>query len=937
MADGGDLGFTPDAQQPMGGQPTNDLGFLPETQEEQYGGIGSGIAAGFEGAAKGLAGPIATGAERLLGVSPQGIQGRAAQWPFVHGASEMAGLVAPAVASFGGSSALRAGIEGVGVLPKAMTAVEELGARALGLGAPESIAAKIGSAAVKGAIGNMVFQTGDELSKHILGDPNSVETALPAIGLAGLIGAGAGGVFGSVSPLWKAVSGGETAQVLSGLAGKTGGIEGVIPDHVHEIIQKSGLKLDPEIIGAMASDPKYQQMFQTLNQSDTTASGRALQEAYKGFRRDAGDSLITAAGRSPDQVGALPDELSKNITGANIGNTLAKEWETKVNPTLKEFDELKGRYAGADLTPDEVIPGVIDAQNPYVPGPAKVIQGTASKVADKISQLAEKEGWTMSPDSDIMREVNRAIKQVKNLNTIGDLTTYGSRISENTASTLPFGQQTPLSRAGEMMKGILRDAEGDEAIEKLGADAPDLALRYKAARSQFRDISNLKGEVEGSLGARAKVGQFAKMVRGMAKTDAEAIANRLSGTNDANILRVLQQHFPETAELVKGMHVDNALKAAANAAKEGENISASKLLQVVGKMSPEVRNFAFPPEALTKINAVGQLLDHFNSMPHNFSNTARTVDKLFSQLPGGVLTIASLLMGHNPLTALVIGPLVKAMGKDIPDAIKLSTLKFLGSAKPIESEGFHAATHLIDQTQKGAKLVDKAIKSLFKGGAAVLSEKLNANDNDIKKLDKGLKVYQDSPDNAMNVAGKTSYYMPEHGQALSATAQRAIAYLNAQRPSTAQTNPLDGPRKPTQAQDAQYRNALALAQQPLGVISKIQAGTVTPKDVALIQTVYPALYTRIRDKMFQEVIDTAHKGQVIPYKVRLGMSQFLQQPLDSTMTPQAILAAQPMPKTPQQPQGPQGKANGSGSKALAKLPGMYQTREQTIEAHRQKD
>jgi hypothetical protein len=74
--------------------------------------------------------------------------------------------------------------------------------------------------------------------------------------------------------------------------------------------------------------------------------------------------------------------------------------------------------------------------------------------------------------------------------------------------------------------------------------------------------------------------------------------------------------------------------------------------------------------------------------------------------------------------------------------------------------------------------------------------------------------------------------------------------------------------------------------------------------------------------------ESLSKGKSIPYKTRIGLSMFMAQPLDSTMTPGAILSAQPQPAPPPQPQG---KEKGS---SLAKLPKSYQTPGQAAESDR---
>ena len=74
------------------------------------------------------------------------------------------------------------------------------------------------------------------------------------------------------------------------------------------------------------------------------------------------------------------------------------------------------------------------------------------------------------------------------------------------------------------------------------------------------------------------------------------------------------------------------------------------------------------------------------------------------------------------------------------------------------------------------------------------------------------------------------------------------------------------------------------------------------------------------------------RGEPIPYKLRVGMSMFLGQPLDSTMTPQAIMAAQPAPPQPQQAQA--SALTKKGSTALSKAGMNAETQTQGAERRR---
>lgn len=154
----------------------------PETPGK-YDSRGQRALAAVEGAAQGLAGPLATLIERGLGVGPEDIRGRAEAHPGTHGVAEALGFGAGMFT--GASEASLVGHAG------------QAAAKALGLGLEGAgIGSRLAAGATKVATEIALIQTGDEASKAILQDPNqSVGSAAVNVGLAGLLGGVGGGAL----------------------------------------------------------------------------------------------------------------------------------------------------------------------------------------------------------------------------------------------------------------------------------------------------------------------------------------------------------------------------------------------------------------------------------------------------------------------------------------------------------------------------------------------------------------------------------------------------------------------------------------------------------------------------------------------------------------------------------------------------------------------
>lgn len=851
----------------------------------------------LEGAASAATFGLAPGLETALFDNSQEQLLRREENVKSHVAGEIGGLIGSAIV------APESGVTGI------MERLGASGAAKVGLAAPTTTLAKIGSSAVKATIENAVFQSGDEVAKMMLADPNqTVGTAVTDIGLAALLGGGIGGAAGSAGALWNATMGSKTSGLLHTLAKKAGGIEGVTDDVVQTALDKSGMEIAPEVRARLMADPEIQQLSKTLEQSDTTAAGRSHQEALKAFRKDAGDTMVRAMGKDPEALSGL--ERSKYESGKSIGQQLAEEYEAQISPLSKEFEALREKYSHLELP----------KSTPEAPG-------TIAQISEKIAQLAEKEGWTASPSSEIMSEVNRVLKELPAQKTVKNLNDYISAVGDNMQSDPLNG---PLKRAGGLIKGILKDAESSVIGARVGAVEGEQALqRYQSVRAAYARQAALKDALDDSIRVKGSVSGYAKSLREMAQTDGERLLDRVASNKDAHLLSIIREKFPKTAELIRSHHLDKVLDAATKKVAEGHNINPAALQKAIGGLSPEVRAFVLSPEAMGKIDSVGELLGKFNSSTHNFSNTARVADSLMGNIPAAAMAIATMLTGHNPATAAVVGALTSYLGKTLPDATRLALLKFMGSNQPVNSLAFKSTVDFIQSAIKGEHLINRASKNIFKAGREVLPQSMLPTEQDRKKIDKAVQHYTDKPESLTKIADSTNHYMPEVSPVVGNMAANAVQLLKGLRPVESRQSPLDQPTQPSAMQKAAYSRALDIAQQPLVIMEHIKNGTLLPQDLVVLKTIHPDTYNKISAKLTQEMVNAVHSGEAIPYKTKMSMSLFLGQALDSTMTPQAITAAQPL----NQPQAPTGIQAAQLPKkhqmdALTKLPNQYKTQSQ---------
>lgn len=855
--------------------------------EQKFGTFPEQIKTGLEGALSAATFGTGTGLEVAAGVPLKNIRARSETNPMSRQVGEVAGLV-------GGEFV--PGLQEVNAA-KLMSGVGGTAARALGL-AGEGAISKVGSMAVKGAIENAMFQSGEEVSKMFYADPNqSAGTAVLDIGLGSLLGAGVGGAFGTVSPLWKATTGSRLGTIL-GLAQKRANGEAIpLPETLEKAVQESGLaeNMHPEIRSAISGDPELARSYNMLRETGTTP-GNVVRENLANFTKDATNQVLSAVGKTSKSIEGL-ENLSENEIGSQIKQNIQKSVKEQIGPLAEEFEARKAQFSGTDLG-----------------------KTAKDEIADKISNLIQTEGLHKFPDEAGAKLVNRFLGYVPKFQTIDDLAKASTKINEAIKGDFS------LSHIGGKLRNVFRDAEDEFVSRIMEEKAPGMIEKHQAVRQAYGAAK----QVMNDLDDRLRLGNYSgpkSFAKALDEMDPEAILSRLNPEKKADIIPFLQEKFPEVAEQLKQYHLDKALRNAARGAPEGHAIKANVLDNYVNKLSPEMRDFVFSKEAQNKMKAVRTVLDAIPK--HQTSGTARNLDNMWSKVPGGAMAMASWLMGHNPGVGFLLGQIGKWATRDAPDAIRLGLLKFLGHSGPVEPAAFKSMVDYIASTIKGETMLSKAAKGLFKAGQEVLPQNKMPSEKDNERLDKRLQRLQEDPAALFEKQDSHAYYLPDHAQELAAITSRATNYLNSLRPKTDKPGILDANRIPSQMEKSQYNRALSIAQQPLIVLNHVKNGTVIPQDVIELKTINPGLYARMSQKLFNEMTEHVSKGNMVSYPTRIGMSMFLGQPLDASMQPSTIRQNQ-IVQVGQQQQSQMGSQQGQsiskGSKtALNKLPGQFKT------------
>lgn len=885
--------------------------------EEKYGGVGQQLKTAAEGAASAATFGASTGLERAIGVKPEDIQGRREENPISYGLGQGAGLVGSVVAApeVGAASLMeKAGIFGAkAAFPSAKGAYEAAqalkGARAAGEGVEAAKAAytaareaqpvysKIGSEAANQAIQMGLFQGGDEVSKMFSGAPGyenpaaATQTALSNIGMSAMLGGVAGGAFGSVSPLWDATVGPRVESFLNPIKNRGNGESLPILKGADEVLTKAGAT--PEQKAFFSQDPAIQRIAQQLMESGTPQA-EAYQEAFNQtksnvagnlqsvFRSETPMTAFEAGEKAKESMLAKAEVLEaqgqekyKAITGDNAKIVIPDEAKDAFHAKLVQQGKDFGEVGG-----------------PY----EKVFEGFADRI---------KAQPTLEKQDKVISDLNSELQQ--------------ARITGNTEKVKALAQ----------VKNSVRDFQ-DEVITQ---GNPELLAKRKEARAEWaKYMSSMEDMASMAKAGRAKsLGQFEASINDIPSA---TLADRLFQKKNIEGMRFLKENHPDIFETIINQKKAELLEKS----MKGEEFMHNTLLNKYRDLPKEMKDLMFTPEQQSTIENSGNIL-RIGNKRLNPSGTAKSFSKMWENVIPGVVGVTAALAGHNPFLAAIAAKAAEYLGRNVPDAVRVSLLKFLGSSGPVDAGAWKIAADFINHAYKGQRFMEKAAKNIFDQGPKL---SVIIKQSTIDSLDKKLKKIQEDPNQLMNVGGKVSCYLPDQGMSLAQTTATAANYLNGLRPNTQKANPLDSEPVVSPEQKAKFQKALTIAEQPMVLMNEIKDGTIVPEDIGHLNAMYPGLYGQMKQQITSAMIDRVHGEEPIPYKTRLGVATFLGQPLDSTMTPQAILAlnpqlapAQPFQQLAQSGQQPK-QPRHSSMKNISKLPQSYMSSGQALEAKKLK-
>lgn len=699
--------------------------------------------------------------------------------------------------------------------------------------------------------------------------------------IAGLLaGVGAVGAIGKL---------GRGAAALSGLGAEGASTASRIGAHaIDAATQMAALQTGSEVSKMLSDDP---------NQSVGTAAANVGLAGLMGGAGGAAMGAVSPLWKATvgNKVGQLAEDfkarMNYNIENPNLPEAMTEELTNHYNKIKGLADEV---YGPQGLKAQDIAASMPKEMSSAMTGQAKELLDMAQgKIANMVSKP---NSYPPRLASKLMDDINGFSEAVQH----------------------PEATPGSIFNAAQDLKQTLQGYSKFDKFVKPFEEAYDFVRDSKELASKFRGALE-DSKVWGKAAARQQAINKAFVEFKPALADFERrFTTKLSGEptiDPGKINTYMNQLGKPNAEIKQQM-----LKNFLDASDKYEDVIA-KTHANLGMDSP------IPPTPLViargslgKIPAGAQMADYLfkKGLSDLGGKTAGAAVGAGIGHMVGAPGIGALVGGHalGPFFSHVLPSLVKPLMNTASHA-----------------EGLKSAVDYAMAVSKGETALNKSVKSLFEPGGEVLNESQRPNESNREKIHKTLKAARVNDTSMVGPESKLGIYFPRHAIVVAQTAANASNYLNSLRPNADPQRPLDSKVPPSAVEKAIYNNALDIAHQPLIVLDKIKQGSVTPEDLKHLQNLYPGQYARIADKITAEIIKIKANGDSVPYKTRIGLSMFMAQPLDSTMTPGSILSAQPMPsQTPQEAQGSSpSKVKTSG---INKLPKSYQTASQAAEKDR---
>jgi hypothetical protein len=193
----------------------------------------------------------------------------------------------------------------------------------------------------------------------------------------------------------------------------------------------------------------------------------------------------------------------------------------------------------------------------------------------------------------------------------------------------------------------------------------------------------------------------------------------------------------------------------------------------------------------------------------------------------------------------------------------------------------------LDHVRSGRKSLTHHSQHIFE---TKKEHEIEAHPKRAQELKAHLDAINQDPSQLLDLGGTLGNALPDHAAALAAKAATVAQHFKAIKPMPHQMDPMAAPIPPSQGKEMAYDRQLEVAETPTLLYQGVKDGTISPEDISTVQSIYPKLFEKMKNQATETLIDAKTRGDELSYKHKIGLGRLLGQPLDYSMTPQAMQA-----------------------------------------------
>lgn len=798
-----------------------------------------------------------------------------------------AGLLAPLLLSGGASAPAQVAAEGALAAKTAATAAqaakatsaasllnpvvaasragqavtEAVGPRVAGaIGGLAEISPRVAQGVTKGIAGaagmateGALYGLGNAIDEHALGDPEALgENLLENVGFSALIGGGLGAIFHGGAGLLtkpKPMVTGTGADYLENIGRPVATFEDAVKaanfdnpqekktiiDGLRELkghankIEEAGSTLGvPAFPGQLSANDAVQKMWQILSDSASPIGQAEKQSILNSLKiiQDRIEGIVNVG--TPESKAQIGERLVESLFG---------KAQQAVDDYSAKFKEL----------------GLTESAIPLNERSVKQVIRNIGRIPEVKGKIMPEYGQQLATRLETMKNMEDLVLQIKALG--NDSRRYAQTGDMNGV------------RMAEYLKGKLERLYESTVRRQFGkADQKFLLSTYKDARREFAQTAQRYGRLAAVMGKR-RIGSpinFLRFIKDETVFNADKLVDKLFQKENSKFLEFFQKEFPQEWNIVK-----NYQKGAMTEYKDNI-LNVNKLLKDYGNMEPEIKNAMFTASEQKILDAAKVYMEAFPA-PINPSRTAPTLGWMaFLKDP----IEATYTTARDAAIKAGFGGL-DLSAKDAPKTVALSKLHtFLKKTENTIKSGSSA-------------IFDARVP---RAGAMIAPQLLDEKEYH-KFMEKVNRTVGD-PMNTHSMLENSSRgiqpYAPNTTFAVQRKVITAAAFLQAKAPKPLSSKVLSPQYKPSKSELSKFNRYYETVKKPTGVLKKIKTGMVLPEDMETLKAVYPQLLEAMQGAVMEQLAQHLADGKDLPYRTKLGLSVFLEQPLVSSLEQQSI-------------------------------------------------